>query len=226
MSVTTMGTRVGWFMLAGSLALLSYAGNLAVDDGNESKNELLYEWSTAIGGAIQYALVAGIVILLSRRLAPATLGLVRPGSWPRAFGTMAIALIAVLVIGAALNVFLEAGEEQGLVPDEWDSTRAAPFVANFVVVAVFAPVVEELMFRGLGFAVLRDMYGTTAAMIGSGLAFGLAHGLFIALPILTIFGIILAWVRVRTTSIYPAIGLHATFNALALIVAVAGGESL
>ena len=67
-------------------------------------------------------------------------------------------LVAIWIIGSVLNIFLKAGEEQGLVPD-WEATRAAPFVANFVVVARRRPVVEELTYRGLGFAAVRDARG-------------------------------------------------------------------
>ena len=88
---------------------------------------------------------------------------------------------------------------------------------------LFAPIVEELTFRGLGLAVVGDAVGVMPAILITGLAFGLAHGLVIALPILAAFGVILAVVRVKTNSLYPAILLHATFNGLALIVAVATG---
>ena len=124
------------------------------------------------------------------------------------------------MIGAILNIFLKAGEEQGLVPDAWDSSRAAPFLANFVVVALVAPFVEELTYRGLGFAAVRDAYGAAAAIVVTALAFGLAHGLLVALPVLSIFGAILAWLRFKTGSIYPTIILHGVFNGAALIAAV------
>ena len=86
-----------------------------------------------------------------------------------------------------------------------------------------APVVEELTFRGLGLAVVGDAVGVVPAIFITGLAFGLAHGLVIALPVLAAFGVILAVVRVKTDSLYPAIFLHATFNGLALIAAVTTG---
>jgi membrane protease YdiL (CAAX protease family) len=60
-----------------------------------------------------------------------------------------------------------------------------------------------------------------SAIIGVGLAFGLAHGLIEALPILSLFGIGLAWLRERTDSVYPPILLHAVFNGFALAVSVA-----
>jgi membrane protease YdiL (CAAX protease family) len=93
-------------------------------------------------------------------------------------------------------------------------------VANFVVVAMVAPFVEELTYRGLGYAAVRDGYGATAAIIVTAIAFGLAHGLVVALPVLAIFGAILAWLRFKTDSLYPSIILHGVFNGAALIAAV------
>ena len=208
---------LGWTILVTVLAALSYAANLG---GGDPPKDVLYQWTTAVGGLIQYAIILAVVLLLSRGIAPATLGLRRPDSWARAAGWIVAALVAVWVIGAILNVFLKAGEEQGLVPDGWDSSRAAPFVANFVVVAGVAPFVEELTYRGLGFAAVRDAHGAAAAVAVTAVAFGLAHGLVVALPVLTIFGAILAWLRLRTDSVYPTMMLHALFNGIALIAAV------
>jgi CAAX protease family protein len=208
---------VGWTILVTILAALSYAANLA---GGDTPDDILYQWSAAIGGVVQYAIILAVVLLLSRGIAPQALGLRRPTSWGRAAGWIVAGLVAIWVIGSILNIFLKAGEEQGLVPDAWDSSRAAPFVANFVVVAAVAPVVEELTYRGLGFAALRDARGVAAAVVLTAIAFGLAHGLVVALPVLTIFGAILAWLRWKTGSLYPAIILHAVFNGAALIAAV------
>jgi membrane protease YdiL (CAAX protease family) len=181
---------------------------------------VLYQWSTAAGGLVQYGIILAAVLALARGIAPATLGLRRPGSWRRAAGWTFLALVSIWIIGAVLNVFLEAGEEQGLVPNAWDPDRAAAFAANFVVVALVAPFVEELTYRGLGFAAVRDAFGAAAAVAVTGIAFGLAHGLVIALPVLTIFGVILALLRLKTASLYPPIALHALFNGAALVAAV------
>jgi membrane protease YdiL (CAAX protease family) len=208
---------IGWAILVGALAALSYAANLA---GGEPPSDVLYQWSTAVAALVQYGIILAIVLALARGIAPATLGLRRPDSWARAAGWILAALASIWVFGAILNIFLKAGEEQGLVPDEWDSSRAAPFLANFVVVALVAPFVEELTYRGLGFAAVRDAYGAAAAIVITALAFGLAHGLLVALPVLSIFGAILAWLRFKTESIYPTIILHGVFNGAALIAAV------
>jgi membrane protease YdiL (CAAX protease family) len=209
---------VGWAILVTVLAALSYAANLA--DSGDTPDDLLYRWSSAVAGLVQYAIILAIVLWIARGIAPATLGLVRP-RWRQAVARIGLALVTIWVIGAVLNVFLQAGKEQGLVPKNWEPSHAAPFVANFIVVAGVAPVVEELTYRGLGFAAVRDTFGNGAAVVVTAVAFGLAHGLFVALPVLTIFGLILAWLRLTTGSIYPTIALHALFNGVALIAAVA-----
>ena len=208
---------VGWAILVVALAGLSYAANIA---GGKPPSDVLYQWSTAVAALVQSALILGFVLAIARGIAPATLGLRRPASWPRAAGLILAALLSIWVLGAILNVFLKAGEEQVLVPDCWDSSRDAPFVANFLVVALVAPFVEELTYRGLGFAAVAGPYGPVAAIVVTAIAFGLAHGLLVALPVLTLFGAILAWLRFKTASIYPTMILHGVFNGAALIAAV------
>ncbi len=218
------GKLVAWVILVAALATLAYGAQLA--EPGDPDRDLLYQWTTAVGAAIQYGIMLGVVLLIARGLGRPTLGLVAPRSWWRAAGLGVAALLAIWVLGAVLNIFLEAGKEQGLVPDGWDSSRAAPFVVNFVVVAVMAPVVEELTFRGLGYAVVGSVMGPIWTILVTGLAFGLAHGLLVALPVLSSFGVILGWLRWKTDSLYPSIALHAVFNAAALIAAVTVGGAM
>ena len=63
-----------------------------------------------------------------------------------------------------------------------------------VVIAGFVPVVEELMFRGLGFTLLRR-FGATAAIVLVGIAFALVHGIAEGLPVFAFFGMGLAFLR-------------------------------
>lgn len=214
------GRLLGWFVLVAVLATLSYGARAAESEGTD---DLLYRWSTVIGAVVQYAIIVAVVLALMRGIAPRRFGLNRPRSWGGAAGLVVSGLVGIGIAGALLDQVLKAGEEQGLVPEEWDSSRAAPFVANFVVVAGIAPLVEELTYRALGFSALRVYYGTAIAVAVSALAFGLSHGLLVALPVLTLFGVVLALVRLRSDSVYPAMILHALFNAIALIGAVTVG---
>jgi hypothetical protein len=212
---------VSWGALVGAMSALAYGSNAA--GSGEPERDLLFRWSTAIGSLVLYAIVLALTLAIASSVRSSVIGLVRPRAWGVALGLALAGLVAVgLINGIFQAAGLDAGREQGLVPDAWDASRAAPFVANFVVVAGVAPVVEELLFRGLGFAAVRQLAGTAWAIAVTGLAFGLSHGLVEALPILALFGAVLAWLRARTGSVYPPIVLHAVFNAAALIAGVSG----
>ncbi len=88
-----------------------------------SADDVLYQWSTAVGGVVQYAIILAVVLLLARGIAPATLGLRPPASWARAVGWIAAALVTIWVVGAILNIFLKAGRSRGSCPTA--GTRAA-----------------------------------------------------------------------------------------------------
>jgi membrane protease YdiL (CAAX protease family) len=134
---------------------------------------------------------------------------------------LALLSFVTIFIGAGLLIWaLNAGDEQGLTPDRWDSSRAGAYAANFVAVAVVGPIVEELMYRGAGMTLLLARYGAPVAVLVTSLAFGLGHGLLRALAALVFFGLVIALLRLRTRSLYPCILVHSLFNATALILAV------
>jgi hypothetical protein len=64
--------------------------------------------------------------------------------------------------------------------------------------------------------------GRWQSIIIVGFAFGLAHGLLEALLVLVPFGIVLAYLRDRTDSVYPGMIVHGLFNGIALAAAVLG----
>jgi membrane protease YdiL (CAAX protease family) len=213
-----MARLIAWFVFVLVLTALGYASRFAE---SEPPEDIAYQWSASIAAVLQYGVMLGILLLIARGLpVRETFALRRPASWPRAIAFSVAGLLAIWLVGAALEPFLDANSEQGLVPDHWDSSRAAPFAAFFVTVAVIAPVVEELTYRGLGYSLLLP-YGPWMAVGATGILFGLSHGLLVALPILAFFGLVVGWVRMKTDSIYPSMILHGTFNSIALIVSVA-----
>jgi membrane protease YdiL (CAAX protease family) len=213
------GKLTAWVILVSVLALLGYSSRLA---GGKPPKNAAYLYSTAAAGLFQYALILGVVLLIA--MWPASperslLALRRPRGWARTLTTVVVVFASVYAVSAIVSAYSDPGREQGLTPHGWDSSRAAPFVVNFVVFVAVAPFVEELTFRGLGYSLLRPL-GALPAILWVGLAFGLAHGLLEGLPILIVFGCGLAWLRERSDSVYPGMAVHATFNAIALIAAV------
>jgi membrane protease YdiL (CAAX protease family) len=206
------------FVLA--FTTLSYA--LRFTSGKPPK-DLLYKWSTVVGNLVQFAIIAAIVYGIAgaagerRRV----LALRRPTSWRTAVKIGLGVGLGMYVLTILLGPVLHPDREQGVTPDTWEPKHIAAYIANGIVIAVIAPIVEELTFRGLGYSLLAR-YGRWVAIIGTGIAFGLAHGLVQAFPFLAAFGIGLAYLRSRVDSVYPGMIVHGLFNAIALAVAVAG----
>jgi membrane protease YdiL (CAAX protease family) len=208
-----------WTTFVLVFATLSYA--LRFTEGKPPK-DILYRWSTVGGGLIQFVVIAAIVYGIAglgrrRRL----FALRRPTSWWTAIGIGVGIGIGMFVLSLLLGPLLQPGREQGVTPDTWQPAHAAAYVANGVVIVVVGPIVEELTFRGLGYSLLVR-FGRWTAIVAVGIAFGLAHGLVQAFPLLAALGAGLAYLRSRVDSVYPGMILHGTFNAVALTVAVAG----
>jgi membrane protease YdiL (CAAX protease family) len=211
------GRLAAWFALAGGLAAVAYLGRLA---GGEPPDDVLYLWSTFIGAMVQYGVMFVLILAIAHGLDRQLLALQVPERRLRAVGRAVVALVVIVASTTVLSQFLNAGGEQGLVPRAWDSSRAAPFIANAAVVTLAAPLVEELLYRGLGFGLLAPFLGPWPAVLVTGVAFGLAHGLVLGLPVLTIFGVTLGWLRWQTGSVYPGMIAHGLFNGAALVAAL------
>ena len=212
--------RALWTSFVVAFATLSYS--LRFTEGKPPRN-LLYKWSTLVGNLVQFAIIAAIVYgiagLTSDRRE--TLALRRPSSWATAARIGAGVIAGMIVLSQVLGPILHPGREQGITPDTWQPSHAGAYIANAIGIAVVAPIVEELTFRGLGYS-LFARYGRWTAIVATGVAFGLAHGLVQALPLLVAFGIGLAYLRSRVGSVFPGMIVHGLFNATALTVAVAG----
>lgn len=211
------GKLVAWLALVGVLTALAYASRLA---GGPPPRDALYRYSLALSGLLEYAVLLAIVYWIARGLSRGTLGLTAPPSWARAIGLMVLLLVLILIAEQALEYLLHAAREQGLEPTRWEPDRALPFALNAFVVVVIAPIVEELTFRGLGFAVLRP-FGAAVAVVGTATAFAAVHGLVDGFVPLLVFGLAIGFLRLKTESVYPGMIFHSFFNATALAIAFA-----
>lgn len=86
-----------------------------------------------------------------------------------------------------------------------------------LVVAIGAPLLEELFYRGLWLRALARRWGTAWAVILSSLLFGLVHLQLYDFPALAGFGAITAVLTVRSGRLGPAIWAHVAFNVTAVV---------
>jgi membrane protease YdiL (CAAX protease family) len=164
-----------------------------------------------------------LAVLAWARTIGAPLAAVRVGPRWIAAG-LGVGLAALLVSGVWVAIAERLGfsiADQGLVST---LTAAPPGLGRSVtvlfVVAV-APVLEELVFRGYLQTALTTRAGALTAGMLSAVAFGLFHLSDPAVvPVLTIIGGLLAWVRYRSGSVVPAILGHVVNNAAAMAIAL------
>jgi membrane protease YdiL (CAAX protease family) len=204
-----------WLVLVALLVALGY-GTRASE--GKPDPQVLYHWSTAVGGLIQDGLLLLLVLAIAG-FGTRLLALRRPRSFWAAARALGIALATIYAFEIVYSRLVHVGNEQGLTPSHWEPHHAAAYVVNAIVICTWVPFVEEITYRGVGYSLL-ERFGRWPAILLVGLLFGLAHGLIESLPVLVAFGSVLAWIRSRTGSVFPGMLLHALFNLIALVAAV------
>jgi len=154
--------------------------------------DLLYKWSTAAGTLFQFAIIAAIIYGIA--------GLSHDRR--RVF-----ALRRPTSWRTAIKIGIGVG------------------IGILILTLILTPLLEPGREQGVTPDTWQPelaRYGRWVAIIGTGLAFALAHGLVDAFPLLAAFGFGLAYLRSRVDSVYPGMIVHGLFNAVALTVAVSG----
>lgn len=181
---------------------------------------------------VSYVLLIGFIHLLLIARHQTSLTDAMPFRWP---GSMAWPLCGAGV-GLALAIqflgrYLPIPKQ--LPIDEFFKERSAAFV--MLAFGVFiAPVVEELLFRGLLYPVLNRLTGAFASLTITSLLFALLHASQLAFswaPLLSLFlvGLVLTLVRARYRSVMASTLVHMAYNATLftfLLVATSGFRNM
>ena len=147
-----------------------------------------------------------------------------------------------LVVGATLEIVLTLAlfpilqldpdaKNQQLLNDLKDHRDIATIVLFVIGAVILAPIIEELLFRGLLLrALLRRMAPVTAVVV-SAVIFALVHYLgdpntLPFLPALTGLGAVLAVVALRSGELSTSIFIHAGFNLTTTILFLVSGSKL
>lgn len=100
------------------------------------------------------------------------------------------------------------------------SGSSAPFA--IVVIALVAPIAEELFFRGMLFQAFERWLGVWPSAALSAAVFGAVHGEWFVFVITFLFGIYLALIFRRRGTIVTPIVAHMLFNGLGVLLIRAG----
>jgi membrane protease YdiL (CAAX protease family) len=168
----------------------------------------LPDWLTLAGAVLAHLLVLRAI----ERRPWADVGMGRDALRPRAFalgsvlGVLAIGVPSLLLVGAhQLRVLPSA-------PGSWVGA-AAGLLAKLAPAAM----VEELIFRGYPFLVLREAAGPATALGATSVLFGLAHlqnpgATVVSIGMVVLAGFFLGGVLLVTGSLWAAFAAHLAWN--------------
>lgn len=107
---------------------------------------------------------------------------------------------------------------------QWKGFTLGHMVLRGISICLIAPIVEELVFRGLLFTIIKDRFGSIAAIILPAVFFALLHIKYnnggsqnIFVIVTFVDAVFYAYIRNKTNSIFITILLHCIGNSLALI---------
>ena len=213
---------LGWLELG--VAALSYVVvqlALAVVAGLLSEGVPSAPVLVAISGVSALAAVAIALSLRVRSLA--AVGLVRV---PVRTVLVGVGLgVVVWLVSRALILAYVAITGDTSDPQAALTLFSGPVAATLVVLigGLVVPLGEELLFRAVGYGVLRRLGYVVGVVLSAGV-FALAHGLNVVFAAALLLGVVNAVLYERTGSIWPPVAAHATFNLIsfALVLAVGG----
>jgi membrane protease YdiL (CAAX protease family) len=150
-------------------------------------------------------------------------------------GLSAGAVYAGPVILVTAAIATVAAQLAGAVPASPlpPTGTATGLVLHLLAGAVVAPLSEEVLFRGFALTAWQRGVGDRAAILRTSIVFVLAHLLtvggdsfgngaalaFVAAVARVPVALALGWIFVRTRSLWAPIGLHATYNAILIVIA-------
>lgn len=203
----------------------------AAADLGLAANELVPNVDEMVFGAIEYVMrkqnglviISGIITILFLIL---FFGIRKKNVLKEASVKKAQGKNVLLAIGLGLSCMLVINFGLSLLPESWLMAYAeqsnmlveGSTLAIIISTMVMAPLIEELIFRGLMLSRLRKGMSDNAAILVCALIFGLAHGQIIWMVYTFALGLVMGLVAVKSESIIPSLVLHMAFNICGVII--------
>lgn len=181
--------------------------------------------ASEISGILSYLTPLAIVYIAHKTITPITLDISKKcnieTSVYEALGLLLIGGISsflIIILGRFINNdTITAGNNMV----NYSGSTALEIVFMLISVAIVAPIVEEILFRGILLGALRHILDIKPAIMFSSLAFGLLHRTSIMMIIAaTISGIILSCIYLHHKNLINSIIVHAIFNFIATLSAI------
>lgn len=200
-------TAMYWVYIA-FIALFLIIRNIVISDGSMSDQVHLL-----IYFGIRFVIIYPLMYFLIRKLPKfeikkSKLGV---GGFIACLFITYFLMIVANIVGMILNSLIGNATGNGAVNPLMDVVDGMSPIVMIVIVAVLAPIWEELLFRK--FLIDRVVnYGEVTAMLMSGVMFGLYHGNLAQCTYAFAIGCFLAFIYIRTGKIGYTIAIHMFVN--------------
>lgn len=138
-------------------------------------------------------------------------------------GMIAIVSATVAVGLNCLLLFINLAQYSERYQEAATILYAPSFAQQILYSGILIPILEELLFRGLVFRVLRKWTTFPWALLVSAVVFGIYHGNLVQFVYAGICGVLLAYLYEKYDSIVAPICSHMTMNVVAIVLTRVGG---
>lgn len=171
---------------------------------------LIAEYIGAVAIHLIQFLIVGIVIFSKHHLSWKDFGF-RPLTKKSAVQLILWSIIGIVLNGLVLSLtaLIWSGESS-----KADTIESTGFIFSILMVAVIAPIAEEVVFRGVVYKYFRMRFGMVAGIMMNGVLFGLNHAPSWELVMnAAVMGAFFAYIYERSGTLWTPIIVHGLTNA-------------
>lgn len=144
--------------------------------------------------------------------------------WGGGFTLWRSAGLAVAMLGVGMLIVWLTGPTDNALERLIQSSRGAALATAFAA-SITAPLIEEIVFRGVLYSPLRRLAGATAAVVFVVLLFALIHvpqywPSYGVIGTILLLSIVLTTIRARTGNLLPCFVVHFVFNSIQAVLIV------
>ncbi|MEM5014521.1 CPBP family intramembrane glutamic endopeptidase [Niallia taxi] len=182
---------------------------------------------TMIGLIMSIIFIHGVYFIAIRpnTLSWKEVGLRKPpvNYWKKIIGWTLVLIVISIAMVVIMEILLGVGTENSKTASLQSRMTLLNFLIGFISATIISPLYEEIFYRGFIYRFLRSKFGIPISMLSSSFIFMIVHiPSFNTLPINFVSGLIFAWTYEKSSSIVPAIIIHAIFNGTAVILTALG----
>ena len=135
------------------------------------------------------------------------------------YGALIALVVGVAIVAVTIGTSMDSSS--GDSGRHAGDAIAGGFWISIAVSVIIAPIIEEILFRGVLFPALSQKYKPFASILITTLIFAAAHIDPARIILILTLGVYLGYMRYQLGSIYPGIVLHMSWNLFATIALTA-----